>query len=109
MAKSMPLVVFPVKDLEKAKQLYGIYLGVEPYADSEYYVGYRLDNLEVGLDPNATTIISYTDVDDIEASLKALTDAGAEVVKESTDVGGGLLIAQIELDGNTMGFRQQSK
>jgi hypothetical protein len=33
---------------------------------------------------------------------------GAEVVKDSTDVGGGLLIAQVEIESNVvLGLRQQ--
>jgi catechol 2,3-dioxygenase-like lactoylglutathione lyase family enzyme len=50
-AQDIKLIVYPVKDLEAAKTLYGKFLGAEPYADSPYYVGYKLGNLEVGLVP----------------------------------------------------------
>ena len=63
----------------------------------------------MGLDPNGKAVVSYIDVDDIEASLKILKDTGAEVVKDRTDVGGGLLIAQVEVDGNLLGLRQKAK
>jgi predicted enzyme related to lactoylglutathione lyase len=109
MANNIQLTVFPVKDLDKAMKFYNTYLGIEPYADSAYYVGYKVGNIEVGLDPNGTAVISYIDVDDIEASLKTLQEAGAEVVKGSTDVGGGLLIAQVEIEGNVMGLRQPTE
>ena len=110
MANTIQLIVFPVKDLEKAKNFYNTYLGTEPYADSAYYVGYKLDGLEVGLDPNGTDVVSYIDTDDIEASLKTLQDAGAEVIMGSKDVGGGLLVAQVkDADSNVVGFRQQPK
>ena len=110
MANTIQLIVFPVKDLKKAKSFYTTYLGTEPYADSAYYVGYKLDGLEVGLDPNGAAVVSYIDTEDIEASLKTLQDAGAEVVMDSKDVGGGLLVAQIkDADGNVVGFRQQPK
>jgi len=108
MANNIPLIVFPVQDLEKAKSFYNTYLGTEPYIDGSYYVGYKLNGLEVGLNPNDTVIISYIDVDDIAASLETLTEVGAEVIKEPTDVGGGLLIAQVEIEGNIMGLRQQA-
>ena len=85
------------------------FLGTEPYVDSAYYVGYKLDDLEVGLDPNRKAVVSYIDVDDIEVSLKTLKDAGAVVVMDSKDVGGGLLVAQVEVDGNVLGLRQQAK
>ena len=109
MANNIPLIVFPVKDLEKAKTFYNTYLGTEPYVDGAWYVGYKTDDREVGLDPNGTAVVSYIDTDDIEASLKALTNAGATVVMEPKDVGGGLLVAQVEIEGNTMGLRQQPK
>jgi predicted enzyme related to lactoylglutathione lyase len=106
---NIPLIVFPAEDLEKSKNFFNTYLGAEPYFEGEYYVGYKLDNLEVGLDPNGKAVISYTDTDDIESSLKTLTDAGAEVVMDSKDVGEGLLVAQVEVDGKVLGLRQQTK
>jgi predicted enzyme related to lactoylglutathione lyase len=110
MAKNIPLIVFPVKHLDKAKIFYNAFLGTEPYVDGGYYVGYKLDDQEVGLDPNGKAVVSYIDVDDIEVSLKNLKEVGAEVVMDSKDVGGGLLIAQVkDDDGNVVGFRQQPK
>jgi predicted enzyme related to lactoylglutathione lyase len=93
-ANNIRLIVFPVKDLDKAKNFYNTFLGTEPYVDGAYYTGYKLDDLEVGLDPNGKAVVSYIDVDDIEASLKILKDTGAEVVKDRTDVGGGLGLRQ---------------
>ncbi len=107
MANNIKLIAFPAKDLEKAKKFYNTFLGTEPYVDGSWYVGYKVGDTEVGLDPNGTAIISYIDVDDIEASLRTLKEAGAKVVKGSTNVGGGLLIAQVEIDANVMGLRQQ--
>jgi predicted enzyme related to lactoylglutathione lyase len=109
MAKSIPLIVFPVKDIAKAKAFYGAFLGTEPYIDNPYYVGYKVGDQEVGLDPNSTVgPIVYTDVENITQSIQAMTDAGAEIIKDTTDVGGGLLVAQVkDTDGNVVGFRQQ--
>jgi predicted enzyme related to lactoylglutathione lyase len=111
MAQNIPLIVFPVKDIDKAKAFYGKYLGVEPYAESPYYVGYKIGDQEVGLDPNATVgPIAYVDVEDIASSLQAMAEAGGEVIKDVTDVGGGLLVAQVkDTDENVVGFRQQAK
>jgi predicted enzyme related to lactoylglutathione lyase len=108
MANNIKVLVFPVKDLAKAKTFYGTFLGVEPYADSPYYVGYRLGELEVGLDPNSTVgPIAYIDVTDIKATLQEITAAGGEIVQEPKDVANGLLIAQAkDGDGNLIGFRQ---
>ncbi len=110
MAQAIKLLVYPVKDIEQAKTFYSKFLGVDPYVDSPYYVGYKVGDLEVGLDPNSEAgPIAYTDVENIAAGLKAMTDAGAEVVQEAHDVGNGLLIAQAkDTNGNIIGLRQQS-
>jgi len=110
MAKNIILIVYPVKDVEKAKAFYSKFLGAEPYVASSYYVGYRVGEIEVGLDPNSKVgPIAYTDVKDIKSSLQAMVKVGAEVVQDAKEVGGGLLIAQIkDVDGNVVGLRQQS-
>jgi predicted enzyme related to lactoylglutathione lyase len=110
MTQNIKLIVYPVKDIEKAKAFYGKFLDAEPYVASPYYVGYRVGDQEVGLDPNSKVgPIAYTDVKDIKSSLQAMVKVGAEVVQDVKEVGGGLLIAQVkDVDGNVVGLRQQS-
>jgi len=109
MAQNIKLIVYPVQDVEKAKAFYGKFLDTEPYADTPYYIGYRVGDLEVGLVPNTTEgPIAYIDVTDIRSSIQAMTEAGAEIIQDAKDVSGGLLIAQIkDADGNIVGLRQQ--
>jgi catechol 2,3-dioxygenase-like lactoylglutathione lyase family enzyme len=100
MDQGISLFVYPVKDLAQAKALYGKFLGVEPYADGAYYVGYRVGDQELGLDPNGhnkgvTGPIGYRRVGDIKKSLQSLLDAGAQLRQEIKDVGGGRLIAWV--------------
>ncbi len=111
MAKSIKLLVYPVKDLGKAKIFYSKFLEVEPYVEGPYYVGYKVGDQEIGLDPNSKVgPIAYTDVEDIETSLKEMVTLGAEIVQNIKDVAKGLLIAQIkDTNGNVVGLRQQSK
>lgn len=107
MTQNIKLIVYPVKDLKEAKALYGTFLGVEPYVDGPYYVGYKLQDLEVGLDPNGQAVVSYIDVTDIKSYMQTLLDAGATMHQDAKDVGGGLLIAQVkDKDGNVLGLRQ---
>jgi predicted enzyme related to lactoylglutathione lyase len=112
MSRNVKTTIYPVKDIAKAKKLYGSLLETEPYADAPYYVGFRVGDHEIGLDPNGhsqgmTAPISYVDVDDIKATLTMLVDAGAVVQQEPRDVGGGLLIAWVkDGDGNVTGLRQ---
>ncbi len=110
MARSIKLLVYPVKDIGKAKIFFSKFLGVEPYVESPFYIGYRVGDLEVGLDPNSKVgPIIYTDVADIKASLKEMTDLGAEIVQDIKDVANGLLIAQVkDTNGRVFGLRQQS-
>ncbi|HXZ99073.1 MAG TPA: VOC family protein [Candidatus Binatia bacterium] len=103
------LIVYPTKDLERAKQLFTALLGAEPYADTPYYVGYRTDGREVGLDPHGASNgpIDYWDTEDIAAKVVELTGAGWQVTSDPRDVGGGLLVAQLsDGDGSTVGLRQ---
>jgi predicted enzyme related to lactoylglutathione lyase len=112
MAERMKTIIYPVTDLAKAKSLYGELLGVEPYADEAYYVGFRVGEQEVGLDPHGhgkgmTGAVGYWHVDDINSSVKALLDAGANTLQGIKDVGGGKLIATVkDADGNVIGLIQ---
>lgn len=110
MAENIKLLVYPAKDLNAGKAFFKTFLGVEPYVDSGYYVGYKVNELEIGLDPNGQAIIAYIDVLDIKASLQTLLDSGASIYQDIKEVGGGLLIAQIQdTNGNVVGLRQQSR
>lgn len=115
MKPGMQLIVYPVKDIARAKALYREVLGVEPYADQPYYVGFRVGEQEIGLDPNGhargmTGPIGYVEVDDIRGRLRSLLKAGARERQGVTDVGGGKLIAWLEdADGNLIGLQQPSE
>jgi len=109
MPNPIKVLVYPAKDLDETKKYFSTFLGTEPYVDGAWYVGYKVGDLEIGLDPNSETAIAYTDVDDIEASLETMKSAGAKVVQEPKDVANGLLVAKVEQDGNVLGFRQQPK
>ena len=108
------LIVFPVSNLKNATKLYRTLLGTEPYVEQEYYVGFRLGELEVGLDPqghkHGPGALAYWSVDDAAASLQALIDAGAEKVKDANDIGYGKIIAIAkDADGSMIGLLQAPK
>ncbi|HET9920300.1 MAG TPA: VOC family protein [Ktedonobacteraceae bacterium] len=112
MSQGISLFVYPVKDLAQAKTLYSTFLGVEPYVDGPYYVGFRVGDQEIGLDPHGhrkgmTGPLGYREVHDIRQSLQRLLDAGAQVQQEVQNVGGGKLIATVkDADGNLIGLMQ---
>jgi predicted enzyme related to lactoylglutathione lyase len=106
-------ITIPVRDLGAATALYTTLLGVKPYVDQPYYVGFRPEGApEVGLDPNGhaqglTGPITYWRVDDVKAALATLTEAGATEQQPVRDVGGGHLTASVrDTDGNVIGLYQ---
>jgi predicted enzyme related to lactoylglutathione lyase len=105
-------VLHPVSDLAKAKAVYVALLGVEPQADSPYYVGFEAEGQQIGLVPNGgpqsmTSPVAYWHVADIEAKLAEVTAAGATVKDSPRDVGGGRMVASFtDLDGNVLGLVQ---
>jgi predicted enzyme related to lactoylglutathione lyase len=105
-------VLYPVKDIERAKATFSALFGAAPHVDSKYYVGYEVNGHEIGLIPHGhdqgmTGPEPYFDVEDINATLEALKGAGAVVVQEPTDVAAGLLVAKVrDADGNLIGVKQ---
>ncbi|MFF5439108.1 VOC family protein [Streptomyces achromogenes] len=112
MAAGLQTIIYPVKDLDRAKAVFGALLGVEPYADEPYYVGYKAAGQDVGLDPSGhakgmTGPVPYWHVTDLRERLAALLAAGAELLQDAQDVGGGRLIAFVkDPDGNHVGLLQ---
>jgi len=107
MTPEMKTVIYPAEDIGRAKELFGRLLGVAPYVDEPYYVGFRAGSLEVGLDPNGHRdgATCYWHVEDIESTLATLAEAGAEVRQPATDVGGGKLTAIVkDPEGNLIGL-----
>jgi predicted enzyme related to lactoylglutathione lyase len=103
-------IIYPVKDLAGAKELYGTLLGVAPSMDAPYYVQFDVDGQQLGLDPHGhakglTGPVVYVEVDDIQAALARLVEAGAETRQPVTEVGGGKLVALVaDADGNVTGL-----
>jgi predicted enzyme related to lactoylglutathione lyase len=104
-------VVYPVKDAAAAKRVFGELFG-PPVMDEPYYVGFRVDGQDVGLDPNGhgrgmTGPVAYWNVDDIDGQVEKLVAAGATVQEAIHDVGGGRRIATVvDTEGNAIGLLQ---
>ena len=112
MDQGIRTVIYPVKDIAQAKTLYSQLLGIEPFMDEAYYVGFKVGDQEIGLDPNGhnqgmTGPVGYYHVNDIKKSLQLLLDAGARAQQEVKDVGRGKLIASVkDTDSNIIGLIQ---
>jgi len=113
MSDGIKTIIIPVRDLAAAKALYGTVLGVEPYADEPYYVGYRVGDQEVGLDPNGHNHgmngpVGYCHVGDVTATLRRAVSAGWRTRQDVKDVGAGRLAAIVEdPNGNVLGLLQR--
>ncbi len=112
MSSGINTIIYHVTDLDRSKALFGTFLGIEPSTDSPYYVGFQLDDQQIGLVPDAkdgglTGPVCFRDVPDIAAAHHALLAAGAESHEEPHDVGGGLRVSSVkDADGNVIGLRQ---
>ena len=109
MNKGVKTIIYPSKDINQAKSLFRKLLGVEPYADQPYYVGFKIGDQDIGLVPGnpETGMTAFYHVDEIKNSLQILIDGGAEVIQDIKNVGGGRLIASARnKDGNIIGLIQ---
>lgn len=112
MTEGVQTIIYPVKDLDKAKALFTALFGLAPDSDTPYYVGWSVAGQDVGLDPNGhaqglSGPVPYWHVDDIARSIQALVAAGGEVLQDAKDVGGGKLIAWVkDADGDVIGLLQ---
>jgi predicted enzyme related to lactoylglutathione lyase len=110
--QGIKIVLHPVSDLAAAKTMYAALLGMQPQADSPYYVGFDAEGQHIGLVPGGgpqgmTSPVAYWQVPDIEAKLAEVTAAGATVKEAPHDVGGGRLVATVtDPDGNVLGLLQ---
>jgi predicted enzyme related to lactoylglutathione lyase len=93
-------VIYAAPDLNKAKQFYSALLGIEPYFDQPFYVGYQVGGFELGLDPNFSGSgeggsLAYWGVASIAEALDHARSLGAAVSSEPQDVGEGIKVAAI--------------
>jgi len=96
-------VGYKVNDIRAAKEWYTKVLGIPPYFDEAFYVGFNLAGYELGLQPEEHTgevksanTVAYWGVDDVEATYKELLEHGATSFEEPTDVGGGIVVAAVK-------------
>ena len=109
MNNGVKTIIYPVKDMARATTRFRTLLGVEPYSDQPYYVGFKVGDQDIGLVPNnpeAGTTAFYH-VGDIQQSLQSLLDSGSQILREINNVGGGRLVASVkDPDGNIIGLVQ---
>lgn len=102
--------IYQVPDLAAAKVWYAKVLGVEPYFDEPFYVGFDVAGYELGLQPDAAAsqavenVVAYWGVPDCAKAYAHLLACGATAKVAPMSVGGDILVATV-LDpfGNVFG------
>ena len=102
MFQGLRTVIYHVQDIDRAKEWYGSVLGIRPYFDEPFYVGFDVGGFELGLQPEdpgasraSTGVIAYWGVDDADAALERLLEAGASERGGVQDVGDDIRIASV--------------
>jgi predicted enzyme related to lactoylglutathione lyase len=101
--------IYPAPDLAAAKRWYTELLGVSPYFDEAFYVGFTVGGFELGLLPDAVpgTVGPQPlwGVADIGSVYARLMELGATPLDEIAEVGGGIKVASvIDPFGNHFGI-----
>jgi predicted enzyme related to lactoylglutathione lyase len=111
MFQGLRTVIYNVDDLERAKEWYAKALGVKPYFDLPFYVGFNIGGFELGLDPDMSGVskgsnaVAYWGVADAATTYKRLLELGAEKHSEVTEVGDGIRVATVtDPFGNIFGI-----
>lgn len=105
-------VIYHAPDLEKAKAWYSKALGIEPYFDQPFYVGFNVAGYELGLDPDASStpggkggVVAYWGVANAEAASRQLIELGATERSAVQEVGEGIRVSTVfDPFGNIFGI-----
>jgi len=95
--------IYHVDDIEKGKAWYAAVLGVKPYFDQPFYVGFNVAGYELGLQPGgantpnqADGAVAYWGVENAEAAVERLLEIGATIHDAVQDVGEGIKVATVK-------------
>ena len=105
-------VIYHALDLEAAKAWYSTVLGIAPYFDQPFYVGFNVGGYELGLDPDQHTTESgaggtvvYWGVSDAHAAFERLLSLGAKELSAVREVGDSILVGTLfDPFGNVFGI-----
>jgi predicted enzyme related to lactoylglutathione lyase len=103
--------IYPVRELAQAKAWYAGVLGVDPYFDQPFYVGFSVGGFELGLIPDGEPAVAGPQplwgVGDAAAACKSLLALGATELEPVTEVGSGIFVAAVrDPFGNRLGIIQ---
>lgn len=102
---------YTAADLGAAKAWYAAVLGIAPYFDQPFYVGFNVGGFELGITPDDEARperpeagVAYWGVADATAAFNRLVNLGASPFEKVQDVGEGILIGAVrDPFGNILG------
>ena len=112
MVLGLRTVIYHVPDLKRAREGYSAALGVKPYFDEPFYVGFNIGGFELGLDPDIKGVkpgaggaVPYWGVANVEKAVEQFIRAGATLKSPIQDVGEGIRVATVaDPFGNLVGL-----
>ncbi len=88
-------------------------LGIQPYVDEQFYVGFKIGETELGLDPDAADtpggnagVVVYWAVEDVNATLNRLLELGATKRDSVQEMESIRLVTVFDPFGNILGIIQ---
>lgn len=111
MLQGLRTLVYQVADLDAAKGWYAELLGIPPYFDEPFYVGFNVGGYELGLQPRnaadtsqARDSVTYWGVPNAQEACTRLLALGAKEYQAVQDVGGGIRLGAVtDPSGNILG------
>lgn len=101
-------VIYPASELDAVKSWWTEILGLAPYFDEPFYVGFDVAGYELGLLPTAAPedgALTYWGVADVADAVRTALAAGATEHTPVTAVGGGIVTATVRTPhGTVLGF-----
>lgn len=111
MFQGLRTVIYHVADLDRAKAWYTEALGIQPYFDQPFYVGFNVGGFELGLDPDPSGVsqgsnaVAYWGVTDADATFQSLLEIGAKRHSDVREVGERIRVATVtDPFGNVFGI-----
>ena len=92
-------LIYPAPRLQESKEWWKKTLGKDPYFDDGGYVGFDLGGYELGLNSFSESLkgpLTYIGVEDVQAAVASLVADGATVLMAPMDVGGGIVLADVQ-------------